>query len=325
MECLNGGALLHNGQTTAEIQEEVALTNLGSSSGASKRHSATDKMHFPRANLQSITTLGKGEFGEVFLAKAKGLEDSESEVLVLVKSLQTRDEQLQLDFRREAEMFGKLSHPNVGRLLGLCREAEPHYMILEYVDLGDLKQFLRISKSKDETLKPQPLSNKHKVSVCSQVALGMEHLSNSRFVHKDLAARNCLISAQRQVKVSALSLSKDVYNSEYYHFRQAWIPLRWMPPEAVLEDEFSTKSDVWSFGVLMWEVFTHGEMPHAKLADDEVLAGLQAGKMKLPHPEGCPSKLYKLMQRCWAASPKERPSFSELATALGDSPSDSRA
>uniref|UniRef100_A0A8C3F6T7 Inactive tyrosine-protein kinase 7 n=1 Tax=Chrysemys picta bellii TaxID=8478 RepID=A0A8C3F6T7_CHRPI len=325
MECLNGGALLQNGQTTAEIQEEVALTNLGSSSGASKRHSATDKMHFPRANLQSITTLGKGEFGEVFLAKAKGLEDSESEALVLVKSLQTRDEQLQLDFRREAEMFGKLSHPNVGRLLGLCREAEPHYMILEYVDLGDLKQFLRISKSKDETLKPQPLSNKHKVSVCSQVALGMEHLSNSRFVHKDLAARNCLISAQRQVKVSALSLSKDVYNSEYYHFRQAWIPLRWMPPEAVLEDEFSTKSDVWSFGVLMWEVFTHGEMPHAKLADDEVLAGLQAGKMKLPPPEGCPSKLYKLMQRCWAPSPKERPSFSELATALGDSPSDSRA
>ncbi|XP_074845376.1 inactive tyrosine-protein kinase 7 isoform X2 [Carettochelys insculpta] len=325
MECLNGGALLQNGQTTAEIQEEVALTSLGSGSAASKRHSTTDKMHFPRASLQSITTLGKGEFGEVFLAKAGGLGESESEALVLVKSLQTRDEQLQLDFRREAEMFGKLSHPNVGRLLGLCREVEPHYMVLEYVDLGDLKQFLRISKSKDESLKPQPLSTKHKVSICSQVALGMEHLSNSRFVHKDLAARNCLISAQRQVKVSALSLSKDVYNSEYYHFRQAWVPLRWMPPEAVLEGEFSTKSDVWSFGVLLWEVFTHGELPHASLPDDEVLAGLQAGKTKLPHPEGCPSKLYKLMQCCWAASPKERPSFSELAMALADSPADSRA
>lgn len=136
------------------------------------------------------------------------------------------------------------------------------------------------------------------VSLCTQVALGMEHLSNGRFVHRDLAARNCLVSAQRQVKVSSLSLSKDVYNrsgiltgdwegvkwhqvslpacparSEYYHFRQAWIPLRWMPPEAVLEDEFSTKSDVWSFGVLMWEVFTHGEMPYTPLADDEVLAG----------------------------------------------------
>lgn len=153
-----------------------------------------------------------------------------------------------------------------------------------------------------------------------------------------------------------------------------------MPPEAVLEDEFSTKSDVWSFGVLMWEVFTQGEMPYAPLADDEVLAGmwsalciaasvlflgparpcdgrraesppggcsslpmegivpppnipsafaslpgLQSGKTKLPQPEGCPSRLTKLMQRCWAPSPKDRPSFSELAAALGDSPADSKA
>uniref|UniRef100_A0A663F770 Protein tyrosine kinase 7 (inactive) n=1 Tax=Aquila chrysaetos chrysaetos TaxID=223781 RepID=A0A663F770_AQUCH len=321
MECLNGGTLLQNGQMTAEIQEEVALTNLGSSSGASKRHSAADKMHFPRSNLQTITTLGRGEFGEVFLAKAKGAEDGEGEALVLVKSLQTRDEQLQLDFRREAEMFGKLNHSNVVRLLGLCREAEPHYMVLEYVDLGDLKQFLRISKSKDESLKPQPLTTKHKVSLCTQVALGMEHLSNGRFVHRDLAARNCLVSAQRQVKVSSLSLSKDVYNSEYYHFRQAWIPLRWMPPEAVLEDEFSTKSDVWSFGVLMWEVFTHGEMPYTPLMPPS----LHPTKRILPQPEGCPSRLAKLMQRCWAPSPKDRPSFSELATALGDSPADSKA
>ncbi|XP_029448671.1 inactive tyrosine-protein kinase 7 isoform X2 [Rhinatrema bivittatum] len=273
MECLNGGALLQNGQTTAEIREEVALTNLGSGSSTNKRHSAADKMHFPRASLQTITMLGKSEFGDVFLAKAKGIQDGETETVVLVKSLQTRDEQFQLNFRREFEMFAKLNHVNVVRLLGLCRELEPHYMILEYVDLGDLKQYLKISRSKDEKLKPQPISTKQKVSICTQVALGMEHLSNSRFVHKDLAARNCLVSAQRQVKVSALSLSKDVYNSEYYHFHQAWIPLRWMPPEAVLEDEFSTKSDVWSFGVLMWEVFTQGELPHSKLADDEVLAG----------------------------------------------------
>ncbi|XP_069464985.1 inactive tyrosine-protein kinase 7 [Ambystoma mexicanum] len=324
MECLNGGTLLPNGQTTAEIQEEVPLTTLGTSASSNKRHSAGDKMHFPRSNLHIITTLGKSEFGEVLLAKATGLEECEGETVVLVKSLQARDEQLQLDFRREFEMFGKLNHANVVRLLGLCREVEPHYMILEYVDLGDLKQYLRISKSKDEKIKPQPISTKQKVYICAQVALGMEHLSNNRFVHKDLAARNCLISAQRQVKVSALSLSKDVYNSEYYHFRQAWIPLRWMPPEAVLEDEFSTKSDVWSFGVLMWEVFTHGELPHSKLEDKEVLAGFQSGKMKLPLPDGCPSKLYKLMQRCWATSPKDRPSFSEIANTLGDVPSDNK-
>ncbi|XP_055119115.2 inactive tyrosine-protein kinase 7 isoform X5 [Symphalangus syndactylus] len=324
MECLNGGPL-QNGQPSAEIQEEVALTSLGSGPAATnKRHSTSDKMHFPRSSLQHITTLGKSEFGEVFLAKAQGLEEGVAETLVLVKSLQSKDEQQQLDFRRELEMFGKLNHANVVRLLGLCREAEPHYMVLEYVELGDLKQFLRISKSKDEKLKSQPLSTKQKVALCTQVALGMEHLSNNRFVHKDLAARNCLVSAQRQVKVSALGLSKDVYNSEYYHFRQAWVPLRWMSPEAILEGDFSTKSDVWAFGVLMWEVFTHGEMPHGGQADDEVLADLQAGKARLPQPEGCPSKLYRLMQHCWAPSPKDRPSFSEIASALGDSPVDSK-
>uniref|UniRef100_A0A3Q2D461 Protein tyrosine kinase 7 (inactive) n=2 Tax=Cyprinodon variegatus TaxID=28743 RepID=A0A3Q2D461_CYPVA len=213
MECLNGGAVQQNGHTTAEIQEEVALTNVGTVTATEKRHShASDKLHFPRANLQTITTLGKGEFGEVLLSKAKGIEENDAETVVLVKCLQSRDEQLQSDFRREAEMFGKLNHPNVVRLLGVCREAEPHYMILEYYDLGDLKQFLKISKSKDDKAKPQTISTKTKVSLCAQVARGMEHLSNHRFVHKDLAARNCLINSQRRVKVSSLSLSKDVYN-----------------------------------------------------------------------------------------------------------------
>ncbi|XP_063774816.1 inactive tyrosine-protein kinase 7 [Pseudophryne corroboree] len=317
MECLNGVATLQNGQTTAEIQEEVPLTTLGN-----KRLSSGDKINFPRSGLHPITTLGRGEFGEVFLAKAQGIDSGAKDAVVLVKTLQTRDEQLQMDFRRELDMFSKLNHNNVVRLLGQCREAEPHYMILEYVDLGDLKQFLRISKSKDEKLKA--LSTKQKVSLCSQVAQGMEHLSNSRFVHKDLAARNCLVSAQRVVKVSALGLNKDVYNSEYYHLRQAWVPLRWMPPEAVQDDDFSTKSDVWSFGVLMWEVFTLGELPYTAMPDDEVLNGLQSGSLKLSAPENCSSRFYKLMQRCWASSPKDRPSFSDIVNRLGDAPTDSK-
>uniref|UniRef100_A0A673MJB9 Inactive tyrosine-protein kinase 7 n=1 Tax=Sinocyclocheilus rhinocerous TaxID=307959 RepID=A0A673MJB9_9TELE len=308
VECLNGD-VQQNGHTTAEIQEEVALTNMAAS-GINKRHSSHDKLHFPRNNLHTITTLGKGEFGEVLLAKAKAAEDEE-ETVVLVKSLQARDEQMQLDFRRECDMFAKLSHANIARLLGICREVEPHYMIMEYTDMGDLKQYLRVSKSKDEKVKVQPLSTKQKVSVCLQVARGMEHLSNQRFVHKDLAARNCLISSKRQIKVSALGLSKDVYNSsEYYHYRQSWIPLRWLPSEAVFEDDFSTKTDVWSFGVLMWEVFKGA--PHKKR------------KLKLSPPPGCPSRVFKLMVRCWAASPKDRLSFSDISAALSDLPSESK-
>ncbi|XP_078068287.1 inactive tyrosine-protein kinase 7 isoform X2 [Mustelus asterias] len=324
MEVLNGGTLQQNGQLTAEIQEEASMNNISMTVMSNKRHSMHDKLHFPRSNLKAITTLGKGEYGEVFLAKAKGIDKSDVDMVVLVKSLTTRDEQLQLEFRREFEMFSKMNHSNVVRLLGLCREMEPHYMLIEYVDLGDLKQFLRIAKGKEEKIKSQPLSTKQKVGICTQVALGMECLSNHRFVHKDLAARNCLISAQRQVKVAALGLRKDVYNSEYYHFHQAWIPLRWMPAEAIFEDDFSTKSDVWSFGVLMWEVFSQGELPFSNFSDDEVLTGMQNSQIKHSAPEGCPSKLYKLMQHCWAASPKDRPSFSEIVNTLGEMPADSK-
>ncbi|XP_051773698.1 inactive tyrosine-protein kinase 7 isoform X1 [Ctenopharyngodon idella] len=324
MECLNGGAVQLNGHRMAEMQEEVALTTMGPSANIDKQQSCTDKLHFPRAHLQTITTLGCGVFGEVFLAKARAIVETEEETLVLVKSLQSRDQTLQSEFRRELEMFSKLNHAHIVRLLGLCRETHPHYMILEYVDLGDLKQFLRISKSNDGKLKPHPISTKTKVSICAQVADGMQHLSNQRFVHKDLAARNCLISGQRQVKVSALSLSKDVYNSEYYHYRQAWIPLRWLPAESVFDGEFSSKSDVWAFAVLMWEVFSLGELPYPALNDQQVLEGLQAGHVSLSPPEGCPAHICSLMSRCWASSPKERPTFREIAQTLADVPADTK-
>uniref|UniRef100_A0AAY4DN54 Protein tyrosine kinase 7 (inactive) n=1 Tax=Denticeps clupeoides TaxID=299321 RepID=A0AAY4DN54_9TELE len=322
MQHLNAGGQ-QNGQTTAEIQDEVSLTTMAATGNTAKRYSSHDKLHFPRTNLNTITVLGKGEFGEVFLAKAKA-DEIEEETVVLVKSLQTRDEQLQQEFRREADMFAKLSHANIARLLGMCREAEPHYMILEYSDMGDLKQFLKVCKSKDEKNKVQPLSTKQKVSVCLQVARGMEHLSNQRFVHRDLAARNCMISSKRHIKVCALGLSKDIYHSEYYHYRQAWIPLRWLPAESVFEDDFSTKTDVWAFGVLMWEVFSFGELPHVSMADDQVLEGLREGKLKMSPPQGCPSRVYKLMVRCWAASPKDRVSFSEIVSTLSELPSESK-
>ncbi|XP_043110725.1 inactive tyrosine-protein kinase 7 [Puntigrus tetrazona] len=324
MECLNGGAVQLNGHRMSEIREEVALTTIGPSANSEKQQSCGDKLHFPRAHLQTITTLGRGVFGEVFLAKARSIEQAETETLVLVKSLESSEETHRSEFRRELEMFSRLHHPHVVRLLGICRESQPHYMILEYVDLGDLKQFLRISKSSDEKLKPHPISTKTKVSICAQVAHGMQHLSNKGFVHKDLAARNCLISGQRHVKVSALGLSKDVYNSEYYEHRQVWIPLRWLASEGVFEGEFSGRTDVWAFGVLMWEVFSLGELPYLALSDQQVLEGLQAGTLRLSPPAKCPAHVCSLMSRCWASSPKERPTFSEILQILTDSPTDTK-
>lgn len=323
MECLNGGALQQNGQSAAEIQEEIPLTDL-TTTAAEKQQNYIDKLQFPRTKLQTITALGKGVFGEVFLAKARAIEEGQEESVVVVKSLESSDESVRSDFRRELEMFSKLHHAHIVRLLGLCRDSEPHCMILEYVELGDLKQFLRISRSTDDKLKSHPISTKTKVSLCAQVAHGMDHLSKQRFVHKDLAARNCLISGQRHVKITSLSLSQDVYSSEYYHYRQAWIPLRWLPAESVFENNFSTKSDVWAFGVLMWEVFRLGELPYNTLNDDDVMEALQSGKLNPCPPESCPPAVSSLMSRCWACSPKERPGFSEIARTLAHIPTDTK-
>lgn len=242
---------------------------------------------------------------------------------------------------------------------------------------GDLKQFLRISKSKDESLKPQPLTTKHKVTVqlwkCrgagdpGRAASADSSLGSGVSLHtggpghgaplqrqvcppgfgsQELpgqcpAAGEGLIPEPQQGRVqqvrepergmggdqmASVSLPACPARSEYYHFRQAWIPLRWMPPEAVLEDEFSTKSDVWSFGVLMWEVFTHGEMPYTPLADDEVLAGMWS---TLCFPWNCSQTgcvtvlvwLGKLSQPAWRtaalrASPREDHTPSQQPFAL---------
>ncbi|XP_078137903.1 inactive tyrosine-protein kinase 7-like [Centroberyx gerrardi] len=313
-------------------QQEVALSSLGS---AAHHHGNQDRLSFPRSNLSCITTLGRGEFGEVFIAKAKGLgrgggaggggggaAEEEQEAVVVVKELQSREEVVQQEFWRQVEMFSKLSHQNMSRLLAVNRSTQPQSFILEYAEMGDLKQYLRMTRSKEEKPKTHRLTTKQKVGVCLQVARAMEHLSNQRFVHRDLAARNCIVSSRKTVKVSSLGLSKDIYSSEYHQHRQALVPVRWLPAESVFEDDFSAKSDVWSFGVLMWEVFSLGELPYAALEHPRVLQDLQSGSLLLPPLPLCPSRVYKLILRCCSVSPKERPSFSDVQTVLSDLPAD---
>ncbi|KAM3865337.1 inactive tyrosine-protein kinase 7-like [Diretmus argenteus] len=313
-------------------QEDVALSSLAPTA---HHHGNQDRLSFPRSNLTTITTLGRGEFGDVVLAKAKGLgrgggkrkaggsaEEEEEGEVVVVKELQSREEVVQQEFWRQVEMFSRLKHQNLSRLLAMNRNTQPQYFILEYSEMGDLKQYLRMTRNKEEKPKSHRLSTKQKVGMCIQVARAMEHLSNQRFVHRDLATRNCLVSTRKLVKVSSLGLSKDGYSSEYYQHRQALIPVRWLPAESVFEDDFSTKSDVWSFGVLMWEVFSLGELPYAGLEHPRVLEDLQSGSLSLAPPPGSPSRVQKLMAACCSLSPKDRPSFSDILTGLSNLPSD---
>jgi len=166
--------------------------------------------------------------------------------------------------------------------------------------------------------------------MCSQVALGMEHLTNNRFVHRDLAARNVLLSTNLDVKVASLAISRDIYANEYHLARgQMLIPLRWMSPEAAFEEEYSAKSDVWSFGVFVWEVFSFAELPYRTRTNDEVIRDLRLGEIRLESPptldesEMCPVDMWTVIERCLSTNPNDRPSFSELVVTIGDMSTDS--
>ena len=169
-----------------------------------------------------------------------------------------------------------------------------------------------------------PLSLAQKTTMCSQLAHALEYLANQRFVHRDVATRNILLSSHLDLKLSTLCLCRDIYATEYYPYHQRLVPLRWMPPEAVLEGNYSSRSDVWSFGVYMWEVFTLADLPYAHQADDEVLKGLQRSeRMNLVLPTDCPLEVAQLVHRCMSPEPADRPSFGEITVIIGQMTVDS--
>ncbi|OXA60690.1 Inactive tyrosine-protein kinase 7 [Folsomia candida] len=288
-----------------------------------------EKISFPREDLQFVMLLGHGEFGEVFLAKGKSFREdgteAEGEALVMVKALQTRDETALFNFKREIDLYYKLNHENVSKLVRLCRENDPHYMIMDYSDWGDLKQFLLATRQDCirplPAPKPPPLTVSQILQVISQVALGMEHLSNHRFIHKDLATRNCLISSGLRIKIGNPSLCKDTYSAEYFTVRNHTTSIRWLPAEAVLEDDFSTKSDVWSFAVSVWETIHQAAMPFSTKTNDQVVAALERKELRWTTADmenKVPAGLHKLLTQCWDASPKNRPNFSAIVIQLSE-------
>ncbi|ELT99484.1 hypothetical protein CAPTEDRAFT_108481, partial [Capitella teleta] len=324
---LNGGCDKHENGTLSPTERTELMDKKDSSSHPSNHSSRNgyDKMNFPRHDLQTLGMLGKGHYGDVFLAKAHGIKDGEPETLVVVKSLLTRDEAHHFEFRREMDLFSKLNHENIVKLLGVCREMEPQFLITEYCEWGDLKQFLWATRPDNgkRNVKLPPLTIAQKVTMCQQVAVGMEHVSNHRFVHKDLATRNVLLSPTLDLKITSLCLCRDVYANEYFPFHQQLLPLRWMPPEAVLDDDYSTKSDVWAYGVFVWEVFSQADLPYRQRTDEDVLRGLKTFENRLEGMRSCPENLANLVAQCMAVNPKERPSFSEIAVIVGEMTIDS--
>ncbi|XP_055532558.1 tyrosine-protein kinase-like otk isoform X2 [Wyeomyia smithii] len=249
---------------------------------------------------------------------------------VMVKALtKVKDEHCCSEFRRQLELFRTVSHKNVVKLFGLCRDKDPHYLLLEYTDWGDLKQFLLATapnsspngsvESKSTTAKPPPLNVPQTLALAHQIGRGMDAIYKARIIHKDLATRNCIISSDFSAKISLPALSRDKYSKEYFKFKNQLLPVRWMAPECLQDDDYSIKSDIFSFAVLVWELFTQAtELPFKDLSEEEYVTQAQAGKLEWKVAEKTPEALHKILTSCWSLSPKERPSFSQLVVAIGN-------
>ncbi|XP_037079566.1 discoidin domain-containing receptor 2-like, partial [Pollicipes pollicipes] len=220
--------------------------------------------------------------------------------------------------RHEAEPLGRVSDPHVTRLLGACTLDEAPCLLVEYLERGDLSQFLR--RSAHEPGRGQrTLEYGSLIYVATQIAAGMKHLEALGIVHRDLAARNCLVGHHLKVKVGDLGPSRSQYASDYVTLPDGRvIPLRWLAPESLFTEEMSTCSDVWSFSVTLWEVLTWCRLqPLAHLTDAAVTDRL-ARHCELPpeallqQPNACPREIFDLMSECWRADPAARPTFGEI-------------
>ncbi|KAM9240253.1 proto-oncogene tyrosine-protein kinase ROS [Leptosomus discolor] len=277
---------------------------------------------FPRHKLNLHKLLGSGAFGEVYEGTAVDiLVDGSGESKVAVKTLKKgATDREKSEFLKEAHLMSKFDHPHILKLLGVCLLNEPQYLILELMEGGDLLIYLRGARK--QQLQSPLLTVIDLLDICLDICKGCVYLEKMHFIHRDLAARNCLVSekeyesSSRVVKIGDFGLARDIYKSDYYRKRgEGLLPVRWMAPESLIDGVFTNRSDVWAFGVLMWEILTLGQQPYPGFSNTEVLHYVRSGG-RLESPNNCPDDLCDLMARCWAQEPHNRPTFSYIQDKL---------
>ncbi|NWZ58575.1 NTRK1 factor, partial [Haliaeetus albicilla] len=278
--------------------------------------------HVQRRDIVLKWELGEGAFGKVFLAECYNLLPEQEKMLVAVKALKEVTESARLDFQREAELLTVLQHEHIVKFYGVCTEGEPLIMVFEYMKHGDLNRFLR-SHGPDAKILDQgqgqpcgQLTLSHMLQIATQIASGMVYLASLHFVHRDLATRNCLVGHDLVVKIGDFGMSRDIYSTDYYRVGgRTMLPIRWMPPESILYRKFTTESDIWSFGVVLWEIFTYGKQPWYQLSNTEAIECITQGR-ELERPRTCPSEVYAIMQSCWQREPQQRRPIKEIHSRL---------
>ncbi|XP_060151545.1 fibroblast growth factor receptor 4 isoform X2 [Globicephala melas] len=282
---------------------------------------------FPRDRLVLGKPLGEGCFGQVVCAEAFGMDpirpDQASTVAVKMLKDNASDKDL-ADLVSEMEVMKLIGrHKNIINLLGVCTQEGPLYVIVECAAKGNLREFLRARRPPGPDLSPDgprssegPLSFPALVSCAYQVARGMQYLESRKCIHRDLAARNVLVTEDNVMKIADFGLARGIHHIDYYKkTSNGRLPVKWMAPEALFDRVYTHQSDVWSFGILLWEIFTLGGSPYPGIPVEELFSLLREGH-RMDRPPHCPPELYGLMRECWHAAPSQRPTFKQLVEAL---------
>ncbi|XP_065183991.1 tyrosine-protein kinase RYK-like [Sycon ciliatum] len=256
--------------------------------------------------------LGKGAFGVVYEGMWKKHH-------VAIKTMKGNEGQAEIEkFLEEAQRMKDFHHVNVLGLIGVCSNANGSpQIVVPYMAGGDLMTYLR---AHDSVLTPGSieLTEQQRINFAVQSACGMEYLASLNFVHRDLAARNCMLSEDLIVKIADFGLARDIDDSSYYVISSEWkLPVRWMAPESLTVHKFSVLSDVWSYGILLWEIFSSGQVPYPGLDNSQLTAYLLTGQ-RLIKPNMCPDKLFTIMEDCWKQVPQDRPSFTQILRRIED-------
>ncbi|XP_019722126.1 insulin-like growth factor 1b receptor isoform X1 [Hippocampus comes] len=279
-----------------------------------------DEWEVAREKISLSRELGQGSFGMVYEGIAKGVVKDEAETRVAIKTVnESASMRERIEFLNEASVMKEFNCHHVVRLLGVVSQGQPTLVIMELMTRGDLKSYLRSLRPKEQqwsSLSLPPL--KKMLQMAGQIADGMAYLNASKFVHRDLAARNCMVAEDFTVKIGDFGMTRDIYETDYYRKGgKGLLPVRWMSPESLKDGVFTTNSDVWSFGVVLWEIATLAEQPYQGLSNEQVLRFVMEGGL-LEKPHNCPDMLFELMRMCWQYNPKMRPSFVEIIGSVKD-------
>ncbi|XP_012286001.1 focal adhesion kinase 1 isoform X2 [Orussus abietinus] len=262
---------------------------------------ATRDYEIVRNQVELGEIIGEGQFGNVHKGSYKG-RDGQT-IAVAVKTCKIDADLATAEkFLEEAYIMQQFEHPHIIRLIGVCSEA-PIWLVMELAKLGEMRAYLQ--------------SNKHRLDLATlllytfQLSTALSYLESKKFVHRDIAARNVLVSAHNCVKLADFGLSRWVEDQSYYTASKCKLPIKWMAPESINFRRFTTSSDVWMFGVCMWEILMLGVKPFQGVKNNEVIRKLENGE-RLALPNHCPPRLYSLMSQCWSYEPSKRPTFKDI-------------